>query len=1050
MNKIEEMKAQLMALSLPIGLIIVTAYPEYEIIFANSKFHEMLGYTDDDEVEALSWKNAWDFICVEDIDWIKELAMKRIKVSDSYQVTYRIIKKDGSFIWVNQYSQHMSNENGEECIFAYYTDITVQKRMEETIRAGAKRYETLIHSIPGGVGMYRWDANFTPIFISDGVYNLCGMTKEEYTKATCHSTLDVFHPDDRQGLMQAVSEANINKHKFDYTHRVLQKDGSYRWMHVSGQLLESSDKVPILYTVFTDVHDQFKAEEALRESEFRYAAAVRSANINIWEYDYKMDTMTIFSTSPQINPENFVIPNYLHSVVEEEHLRKDSAPVFFDMIRRLKEGEKEVTADLWIREQKDAKFWCERVIYTNIFDANGNPQKAYCVGRDVTKEKEAEKRYQEEVSYREAMQKATLASFNVNLTQNTILDYKSKFPEILEHMKASKTVQDYFDHVYTEIITEKMKKKYLTVFGRDVLLRYFSSGETTLSMELIRKINGRRYWTIVTAHMMKRTEDNDIVAFLYSTDITNERMMQNVMKAIVKTDYDFLVVVDGQRNTAVRYSEQNLGNDYAIESENFEEETHFYIHKYVCSEDVSHVVEELTISNILKQLKDHGTYHIYYSVPNSQGKILQKQLRFSYINSELKSFLMTRSDITDAVEEQKKKNKELVEAVEMAERANAAKSEFLSRISHEIRTPMNAIIGMSQIAMQSLDDRESARDSIEKSLYASQYLLLLLNDILDMSRIESGKIILKNEPIICDQLLDAIGTIINAQANEKGVTYMVTKFEGCKKSYLGDRVRLQQILINILSNAVKFTPQDGVVHLDISQVGEEDNKAIICFKISDTGIGISETFLPKIFEPFSQENISAKSNYGGSGLGLAISKNLAQLMGGTIFVESSYGKGTIFQVIIPFGSPKETVEKDSVIGTLKYQIDYDFSGKNILLVEDHQLNIMVAKKLLEFKKASVDVAENGAEGLAKFMAAPEHGYDLILMDIRMPVMDGLEAARSIRNLDKEWAKKIPIIAMSANAFDEDIMKSKSAGMNTHLAKPIEPELLYRTIYQFLQ
>ncbi|MEG1932243.1 MAG: ATP-binding protein, partial [Pygmaiobacter sp.] len=595
----------------------------------------------------------------------------------------------------------------------------------------------------------------------------------------------------------------------------------------------------------------------------------------------------------------------------------------------------------------------------------------------------------------------------------------------------------------------EMKRQCAEIFNRDALLQNFGNGQTTVSLELTRRIEGRQYWTVATAYMMKRQEDQNVVAFVYSTNITNERTMQAVMNAIVKTDYDFLVVVDALRNSAVRYSEKDYGNTYANESENFEEETQEYVCSYLCAEDVPRVVQDIKIKNILAELDANGTYSIFYRVPAQGDAVLHKHLHFSYINRELKSVLMTRTDITAVVEEQEKKNRELVAAVAMAEHANAAKSEFLSHISHEIRTPMNAIIGMSQIALQSLNDKALARDSIEKSLDSSAYLLLLLNDILDMSRIESGKVTLKNELIVCRRFTDAIGTIIGAQAQAKGVTYEVKKFPDCPVNYVGDGVRLQQILINILSNAVKFTPRGGTVRLDISKLQEDNKRAKLCFTVSDTGIGISDAFLPNLFKPFSQEHSGSGTGYGGSGLGLAISKNLAQLMGGDIFVESVKGQGTTFKVEIPLLIPSDTEPMRMPARAPAQAATYDFAGKRFLLVEDHQLNVMVAKKLLEFKHATVDVAENGKIALAMFAAVPEHAYDIILMDIRMPVMDGLESAMCIRALEGAWAKVVPIIAMSANAFDDDVLKSKEAGMNAHLAKPIDAGLLYETIEQFL-
>ncbi|MEG1725730.1 MAG: ATP-binding protein [Anaerovoracaceae bacterium] len=1171
-ENLDEIKENLITLSIPIGFVITKPYPTFEIVFVNDVFSDMLGFENQEEFLSAYQESAMKYVYPEDISTLSTEAANRNGQYEPYEISYRALKKDGSYVWVTQHSRHMAGEEEEELIFAYYIDITAkkqakelidtaiigydvsiwewdilsnkcyqaihstrcdtkgvsifdnftewlfennhyhedsiekakkiferiksgekiveevlhthdsksneywwesvcyttifdnngkpikavaigkdvtaQKEIEDAIILGSKKYETLVNTIPGGVGMYRCDEKLTPIFMSNRAYELCNMTKAEYREATKNSTFDVFYPGDEKGLIEAVEKAQQGDGSFIYTHRVLQKDGSYRWMRVSGQIMPEEGNFPILCTVFTDVHEQIMAEKALQESELRYEIAIKSSNINIWEYDVNTDTINIFSYSPRINTAIRTINNYTKKAIELGWIREDCVEKFNNIFEQLRSGAKVSSADVWTHSQSNTEYWCERVTYTNSFDENGKPFKAFGVGRDITKEKETEKRYRDELAYREAMQNATIVSIHANITTDTIIDFKSKYDELRNNLNKVEGLQEYFTTIHAMITNEETKRIFNETFKRDALLKKFSEGETSFSMELSRLISGRRYWTVMSVHMMKTPENNDVVGFFYSTDTTNEKTMHNVMDAVVKTDYDFLVVVDGIHDSAVRYSDKNNEKMYVTESHNFEADTMEYARNYITSEDIENVLEEITIENILNQLNKNRTYSIYYSTNGNDGSKRKKQLRFSYIDKGLKIFLMTRTDITEAVDEQEKKNIQLEAALEMAERASVAKSEFLSRISHEIRTPMNAIMGMAQIATQNLEDKEFVRDCLEKSQYASKYLLILINDVLDMSKIETGNVVLKDEYIDCKAFIDGINTIIGTQAKMQEVEYISTEFEEREDGYIGDGVRLQQILINILTNAIKFTPKGGIVRLDITQRGLDENKAYICFKISDTGIGISEEFVPKLFKPFSQEHNDATTKYGGSGLGLAISKNLAQIMGGDISVESVLGKGTVFTVILPFKLAKGHIcdgAEEHVAGEVYH---YDFTGKRVLLVEDHYLNIMVARKLLEHKNAIVDVAENGKAGVEMFCADPE-SYDIILMDIRMPIMDGLQATREIRKLDNECAKKIPIVAMSANAFDDDVKKSLEVGMNAHLAKPIDQTLLYETLHKFL-
>ena len=364
-------------------------------------------------------------------------------------------------------------------------------------------------------------------------------------------------------------------------------------------------------------------------------------------------------------------------------------------------------------------------------------------------------------------------------------------------------------------------------------------------------------------------------------------------------------------------------------------------------------------------------------------------------------------------------------------RESRAKSEFLSKMSHEIRTPMNAIIGMTSIAMSSDDVSDSTMECLKKIDKSSHYLLSLINDILDMSRIESGKMTTEETYLNLEELISHIDTMIRVQTENKGI-WLKIESNVTHKHLLGDPLKLNQILVNIMGNAVKFTSIGGI-QLKVTETPcETEDTVNISFSVKDTGIGISEENLDKIFNNFEQADTDTVRKYGGTGLGLAISSNLVQLLGGKLEVSSELGRGSEFFFTIPM---KLTEEPENNGCGCSGEID--FASKRILIVEDDELNIEIARTLIEAEGIATELAENGQAAVDKFCASEENYYDAILMDIRMPVMDGIEATKCIRNTDRLDAFTVPIIAMTANAFDEDMKKSVECGMNGHLTKPID-------------
>lgn len=395
-----------------------------------------------------------------------------------------------------------------------------------------------------------------------------------------------------------------------------------------------------------------------------------------------------------------------------------------------------------------------------------------------------------------------------------------------------------------------------------------------------------------------------------------------------------------------------------------------------------------------------------------------------------------------------KKNGELQTAIQQVERANQAKTEFLSHMSHDIRTPINGIMGMLNIAEKSPEDQERQAECRAKIKMSAEHLLSLINDVLDISKLENGNVEFVRETFNLKELLHNCLVIVGGQAAERQVELVAEPTEPDElphEYFVGSPLHIKQILVNIAGNAVKYNKPMGSVSFRCYEISEEEGTARICFEISDTGIGMERSYLEHIFEPFTQEKGGARTNYQGTGLGMTITKTLVDKMGGTIQIESELDIGSIFTVVLPLeiaAPPEVQTESEEVIPV-------DAAEKRVLLVEDNELNQEVAQFMLTEWGLEVTVAGDGQEAVDMFQKAPPYTYQLIFMDIMMPVMDGYDATREIRSLDRPDAASIPIIAMTANAFAEDVKKAKEAGMNEHIAKPLDPAIVNCVLAQWL-
>ena len=387
-----------------------------------------------------------------------------------------------------------------------------------------------------------------------------------------------------------------------------------------------------------------------------------------------------------------------------------------------------------------------------------------------------------------------------------------------------------------------------------------------------------------------------------------------------------------------------------------------------------------------------------------------------------------------------------------AESASEEKTVFLSTMSHEMRTPLNVILGLDGIMLKRSDLVPEVREDLERINLAARHLLALIHNILNINDIESGRLQVKHDEFSLDAMVEQVVAIAGTVAEQKGLSFEADVDEGAGGKYLGDEMELKQVLLSLLDNAVKYTDAPGRVRFAVSALATTEVRRVISFVVSDTGIGMDEEFLTKVFGVFAREDASSTSRHGGGGLSLAVAKRMVDQMGGSIHADSKKGEGSIFTITLPLDVVEgpEVVEDTESIEDAEGEPEELLEGYRILIAEDIDENAEIVMDLLDLEGAETERAENGAIAVDMFSSSEVGYYDAILMDLRMPVMDGLEATRRIRALEREDAARIPIVALTANAFESDMRQTEAAGMNAHMAKPADADLMYRTLRQLIQ
>lgn len=994
----------------PGGVMVVCYEENFPIIYANPRMANYLGYESVEEYMNLMPGGMFQVIWEEDREFVRQEMKRQLTGGDQYTIQYRVVNRDGRPIWVHNVGRYV--ESSPSLLVSVYYDIDESKQHVRQQETHLEQLRAVMDHLPGGICVFYWKENrFEPIILSKEFCRMLGVDEAKERSSLSADILCHIHPEDRQWV-EKYSQTYVEENEtISMTARFKnEKTQEYIWIKIKGNFVLQEDGAKLCYVSCTDVTKEKELEVKLKASEYSLSVALENCNIYSGKYDLR-EKISIFNRRIQ---EDFGLPERLDTTsrrsshVMYEEGREELTQLFHEMCT----GKREImTVELPMKKVTGEWVWTRQTYTVVEKDDMGNPLMIISTALDITKQKQDEQRFNVESAYHQMILQNMYSVIRMSVTNWKIMDYAG------EYSMFDNTGEDLFEVILNAIPDAGMRETFHRTFQQKNMLYQFESGENKITYTFrIQRLNRSTIWVEATAEMLQRG-DGEVLAIILIKDVNHQMIADQIRNTLIDSITDFVgyyIIEDG---TSSIISEKP---EFCFESDQEDgalQKLFGYIYEQISTEERDAARENMRMEMVKQHLKYMQNYQYIYHAQKESDEHRIKRVDFCYLDQSREIIVVSQRDITDIIKEEEMQKAELQRALNLANRASRARDEFLSNMSHDLRTPLNGIIGASELAKDRIHTNpEQVEEYLEDINSSGRFMLNLVNDILDMSRLEMGKQELERTKISWKEFAKDLQQVFESTCEEKDLKLTINLGVDIP-SVIGDAVRLKRVLQNLLSNATKFTEHGGHVECLVSETKMIGEKFLVTIVVQDNGVGISEEFQNQMYEIFSQEKNGINDQNIGSGLGLAISKSLVELMGGTIQCESKQGVGTRFILSLPF----VLEEKDA-----KYQkeekgkVEMDvLRGHKVLLVEDHPLNSKIVQRLLESKEIFVEHVVNGKDAVERFEGSDLFSFDAILMDISMPVMDGIEATKRIRALERSDAHMVPIIALTANAFEKD-------------------------------
>ncbi len=935
---------------------------------------------------------------------------------------------------------------GRDAVAVYALDVTDQVKRRQRLELDKETLTAIVDNIPLGIGVCSVKRGaIHAVTTNHRLAELLGQPAEQFSIVGPELTARV-HPADLAGLTQAFQRCAEPDADIRCEFRLHEgARGDYRTLLLNARTIPQNDGT-MAFLCFSDITSEKNAELEVHKGQQMYQAAAEAADLVVWEYTPSMRRVTMMLDNPSTRAfcEKYDIPRVPAGGPDyfTELILPSDRSAYLELYRRIDAGAGRAVCEVGLSRGGSNTLYL-RLSCTAVLGGEGRAIAVYGIAQDITAERLELERHRRGYQQLLDSDADSVGLYRLNLTQNRCDSGWNKYPKVLPP-EACVTVDGFVAAISRMISDRKKQREFLSVFSRESLQRLFLEGQAEAHMEFpcnVPGING--VWAEGRVHLMQNPQTGDLEAVAVCVDITTRKRNEEVIASLTDHQFDYIAILNLQAQTIeLRTRREELDYGMLYQPMPYEEWRTHICTQWIAPPDREEYLRYTDLARIEAELRANAIYSCAF-LRSGAGGTTRRQLQYGWLDISRGEILVVRTDTTAAYRQEQTQLHLLEQALHRAEEANRAKSEFVSRISHDIRTPISISLSMTDFALQDIADPDRLRADLEKIRSSNTFLLSLINDVLDISKIDSGRIELKPEPYAYSEYIANIANMFGTLCREKGLHFSIEQRRPFSGGVVADKIRLNQIALNLLSNAVKYTPPGADVRYISDSTVLPDGRVRFAFEVQDTGIGMSEEFQKRMFEPFSQEydNPGRPKAVTGTGLGLSIIKHIVELMDGTLTVHSALGKGTTIRCELLLPLAESTADGASADVSEAQSSAKPFLHGRVLLAEDNPINAEIAQRILAGFGLSVDHAENGREAVRMFSDSAPGAYRMIFMDLQMPLLNGYEATEQIRALPRSDAC-VPIYALTADAFADAALKGRAAGMNGHITKPLDPRRLY--------